>query len=726
MLFFQLRDAPLTLIRVQVIISCKCKMQLQEIGGMMADFVEKLISIKEVSGWSWERLADEINRAQGGSKGITGPTLYRYAMGSSRPRNEMLRRYVLDGIRRIENPDDVENTPLISTDQQRFRADQNLEQREAYFQNLYLNTPIMMHSIGRDGRLINVSNHWLEVMGYEWHEVIGRKSIDFLTEESRQEVVEHFTPKFMEKNKSRNVPVQFVKKDGEILDLLVSANAALGKDGVADYTLAVMVDVTDHGRIRKELDMFRSLVKNAPSFILTVNRNGEILSINRTLPGLAEQEVVGTKIFDYLSEESKDKTENALEELFENGQSTTLEHQAMGPDNQFTYYESCIGPIKVDNEIVAATFISTDVGERKKSEARYRVLFEQNVSPVFRVSLDGQVLDCNDAFAKLFGYSSRVDIFNANVRAFYADPNVRARYLQALEKRGFVQNFEFQYKRADGSMGWALLNSSLTPDETGVQDVILGTLLDISEKKSLEEKLQARNAYLKALHEVTLGLMSQMEIGELLETLVNRAGGLVGTSHGFVYLAGPDGKELTVQVAVGRFREFLGRKLRIGEGLSGRVLQYGRAIVIPDYRSWPDRLPDPDYDIIHSILGVPLKSGKRITGVIALAYLDEERRFGEEEQAILTQFAELASVALENARLYERLSHALKEKENTTIALQQNLNEIFTTIQVESLQIIDHVDEPDRIKHCAQEIQAYLAKAKKALQSALDAPAKER
>ncbi|MEO1688278.1 MAG: PAS domain S-box protein, partial [Pseudomonadota bacterium] len=54
------------------------------------------------------------------------------------------------------------------------------------FDTVYADAPILMHSIDAEGRLINVSRYWAGLLGYTREEMIGRRSSEFLTEESRR------------------------------------------------------------------------------------------------------------------------------------------------------------------------------------------------------------------------------------------------------------------------------------------------------------------------------------------------------------------------------------------------------------------------------------------------------------------------------------------------------------------------------------------------------------
>ncbi len=181
------------------------------------------------------------------------------------------------------------------------------------------------------------------------------------------------------------------------------------------------------------------------------------------------------------------------------------------------------------------------------------------------------------------------------------------------------------------------------------------------ERRLLEERVKRRtrelaeaNEYLAALHETTLGLISRLDLDDLLTALVSRAGQLLGTPHGFIYLVEPEEAGLERKVGIGVFSQTFDLRLKSGEGLSGKVWQIGQPLVIEDYDAWSGRSPSFEYNVIRAIMGVPLKSDSQVVGVIGAAYgVESDRTFGEEEVALLSRFAQLASLALDNARLYQ-------------------------------------------------------------------------
>ena len=162
-----------------------------------------------------------------------------------------------------------------------------------------------------------------------------------------------------------------------------------------------------------------------------------------------------------------------------------------------------------------------------------------------------------------------------------------------------------------------------------------------------------RDPYLAALDETAIALMNRHDPDELLETIISRAAGLLGTPHGFIYLAEPDGASLVVRHGIGIFADFLGYRMAADSGLSGLVFSEGRPVAVDDYDAWSNRAADMPTLVFGAVVGVPLTSGARVVGVIGVAWGSPDRTFGTREIAALSRFAQLASIALDNAHLFE-------------------------------------------------------------------------
>lgn len=214
------------------------------------------------------------------------------------------------------------------------------------------------------------------------------------------------------------------------------------------------------------------------------------------------------------------------------------------------------------------------------------------------------------------------------------------------------------------------------------------TLDDLEQRRNdlqvTAETLSRQNEYLAALQETSLGLLSRLDLNELLESLVTRAGHLLGAPHSMVYLVEPEAGVLERKVGVGVFSQALGYQVKPGEGLAGKVWQTGQPLVIDDYDTWPGRLPDFEMGVIGALVEVPLTrgigagtAGPEVVGVIGMAYeVNSKRTFGEAEVELLSRFAQLASVALDNARLFVETKRLLMETEQRAAELA-----IINTVQ---------------------------------------------
>lgn len=236
--------------------------------------------------------------------------------------------------------------------------------------------------------------------------------------------------------------------------------------------------------------------------------------------------------------------------------------------------------------------------------------------------------------------------------------------------------------------------------ETGDEVAVLGTAFNelVSESDLQRSRLESelhryeradaqlirQNEYLQALHETTLGLISRLDVAGLLQDIVVRSGHLVGTEHCYVYLKNAAETEMVMVYQSGIYNQLNHYPIRKGEGIAGRIWSTGKLCHIDDYSRWEWRLPDPDRDMLRAMAGVPLKSGDNIVGVLGVAFLDEGVTLSEEQLDLLAQFGELASLALENARLNDESKREIAER----IKAEANLCKFSVAVEHSPLSIV--------------------------------------
>jgi PAS domain S-box-containing protein len=136
---------------------------------------------------------------------------------------------------------------------ERKRSELALIQSERKYRRLYNETPVLLHSIDRNGNLVEVNDYWLNTMGYARSEVIGRKVTDFYTEASRTYAQNIVQPAFFRDGVVKDIAYQFVKKDGVVIDVLLTATAERDAAGTVVRSQAVIEDITERKRAEEAL-----------------------------------------------------------------------------------------------------------------------------------------------------------------------------------------------------------------------------------------------------------------------------------------------------------------------------------------------------------------------------------------------------------------------------------------------------------------------------------------
>ena len=120
---------------------------------------------------------------------------------------------------------------------------------------------------------------------------------------------------------------------------------------------------------------------------------------------------------------------------------------------------------------------------------KYRSLFEGNLAAVYVATFDGRMLDCNNAFLKMYGFRSKEEALADSWVSICPNDEGRGAFLDELSLHGRVVNHECRHRRKDGTHVWILERASIVVDPSG-QRVIEGTAIDITERKQAEIALK--------------------------------------------------------------------------------------------------------------------------------------------------------------------------------------------------------------------------------------------
>jgi len=255
------------------------------------------------------------------------------------------------------------------------RSELALKQSEEKYRRLYNETPVMLHSIDRNRIVVDVNDFWLKTMGYERSDVIGKKVTDFYTAASRKYAQEVIHPAFFRDGIVKDISFQFVKKNGEVMEVLLSATAERDAAGNVVRSQAVIEDVTDRKRLEEDLrrseERYRDLFENAIDSIVIVDDKQNYLDVNKRaieLFGYSREEFLSMNIRDMIPPEQHSVSEHAFSELARHGAYQQFVGKVRKKDGTFIDIEVSSSAIVDHGRIVGSRDFIRDITERKRAE----------------------------------------------------------------------------------------------------------------------------------------------------------------------------------------------------------------------------------------------------------------------------------------------------------------------------------------------------------------------
>jgi len=206
-----------------------------------------------------------------------------------------------------------------------------------------------------------------------------------------------------------------------------------------------------------------------------------------------------------------------------------------------------------------------------------------------------------------------------------------------------------------------------------------------AEKAQLHRQTREQVRDLNAVHDTALAITGQLDLPQALRAIAERAAELSSAQSSGIYLLDAERRELALAVCYGLERDYTGLRLKLGEGLVGRVAASGQPLTVEDWRHWGDRPAALAAEQHTAAAGVPLEWQGQVIGVLVVADNAAGRAFTPEDLRRLIMLAPQAATAIVNARHYEQARERLVQVE----ALQQvtqaihsplHLHEVFTQI----------------------------------------------
>ena len=244
---------------------------------------------------------------------------------------------------------------------------------------LFQHLPVVASLMDADGRFTDVSDAWVQRLGYSRDEMRGKSPWDIATPGSAQRIREEHVPAFRRTGRLDQVAVEFVAKSGETLTMLASTVAEKGEDGAFLHSLSVYNELTDHDLLH---DRYRDRYQSTPAMLHTIDAAGRIRAVSDhwlEKMGYARAEVIGRSIVDFVTAESRENMpEGRLQSIMEAGGSSNIPRQMVTKSSEVieVLMSSDVEADPITGEIMLLV-ASKDVTDRNRAEAKLRDAYQE-------------------------------------------------------------------------------------------------------------------------------------------------------------------------------------------------------------------------------------------------------------------------------------------------------------------------------------------------------------
>src|ERR1017187_8817904 len=333
---------------------------------------------------------------------------------------------------------------------ERKRTKEALQGSEKRFRAVYERSPVGIALVDKEsGHFLDVNPKFCEILGRSEEEVL---KLDFQSVTHPDDLAESLTKRgdFAEgRSAVFELEKRYCRPDGAEVWAQVNVAPMWREQEPHEVYLVMAQDITERKQtenvLRESEDRYRDLVENSQDLVCTHDLEGRFLSVNPAparMLAYKVAELMKMPMREFIAPEAREQFDAYLERIKTTGADQGLLCvSARNGERKIWEYKNTLRTEGVAFPIVRG--MARDITERKRaesalrsSERRYRMLFEKTVAGVGIISMEGQVIDCNDAWAHMCGHDRATECRGRQIAECYPEPAVPELLMCELKRSG--------------------------------------------------------------------------------------------------------------------------------------------------------------------------------------------------------------------------------------------------------------------------------------------------
>ena len=381
------------------------------------------------------------------------------------------------------------------------KAEETLKESEEKFRSFTQNAPDFIFQLDRDGMILFTNRTYGDV---SVENVIGTSIFAWLEEEFRPAFRTALTHVF-ETAKPQVLEYEALGPEGETRWYSGHIGQIKAKEQVGSLIL-IARDVTERKKAEEELKQSREFIANVinalddPVFVKDEEHRWAVLNDAACeVMGRPREELIGKTDYDLFPKEQADVFWERDNHVLNNGGTDVNEEEITwhGKLHTISTKKSIFKDSSTGKKFIAGTI--RDITERKraeealrKSERKYRALFESTKDGIIMTNMQGKILDANQAYLDMLGYNleelGKITYQELTPKKWH---EMEAEIVKnQFIKRGYSDEYEKEYMKKDGTIFPISIKGWLVRDEQGQPIGMWGFIRDITERKKAEDTLR--------------------------------------------------------------------------------------------------------------------------------------------------------------------------------------------------------------------------------------------